>query len=133
MNRITHRHPKFRSLPLNLLFVAAAALAPAVGSANESSRDLTGSRFVVVYEDLDIEGTHGADALYDRIRFAARKVCRRSPHERSLDSWTQHRHCYAAAVERALHDVGHPALLRHHGDRVEGSLATTVTPIHPGS
>jgi UrcA family protein len=133
MNCTTHRSAKNRSLPLNLLLVAAMAAAPAVASANDTSRDLAGSRFVVVYEDLDIDGVHGADALYDRIRSAARKVCRRSPHERSLDAWTQHRQCYSVAVERALQDVGHPSLLRQRGDGVDGSVATTATPIHPGS
>ena len=133
MNKFSTRHPKSRSGLLAALLASSCAIAPVVSSANETSQQETGSSFVVFYQDLDIAGSHGADALYDRIRSAARKVCRRSPHERSLDAWNQHRQCYSIAVERALEDVGHPALLRQQGDEELEGLATATLPIQRGS
>ena len=69
----------------------------------------------VRFKDLDLSTAEGAQALYERIAFAARVVCRDA-------GATEMRKCRAHAVDEAVRAVGRPLLSSVHRstvDRVE--------------
>jgi UrcA family protein len=64
---------------------------------------------VVQFGDLDLSQNVGIEALYSRIRSAAREVCE------PLDVWSLRRlheeyHCRKAAIGRAVAELNSPAL-----------------------
>jgi UrcA family protein len=65
----------------------------------------------VKYADLNLATPAGVDALYHRIRVAARTVCG-SPHERQLDVRRSVRDCNQAAIAEALGTLERKAQLR---------------------
>jgi len=70
---------------------------------------------VVRFKDLDLATAEGAQALYERIKFAASVVCRDA-------GYTKIRACQAQAVDEAVRAVGRPLLSSVHRstvDRVE--------------
>jgi UrcA family protein len=67
----------------------------------------------VRFGDLDLSTGLGAQALYDRIKGAARDVCRGSASYRSMHA------CRAAAIENAVLGVGSPLLSSVHRSTVD--------------
>jgi UrcA family protein len=64
---------------------------------------------IVKYADLDISTSHGAAALYNRIRFAAESVCPALDHG-DLGSVFRFKSCVQQAIVRAVTKVDQPAL-----------------------
>jgi UrcA family protein len=75
-------------------------------SAQEAARGATPSK-TVRFADLDMSKPAGAETLYDRIRSAARFVCRGMT---EIDAGK----CRANAVEAAVEGVGSPLLTELH-------------------
>lgn len=67
----------------------------------------------VRFGDLDLSTAVGAQALYDRIKGAARDVCRDSASYRAMHE------CRAAAVEGAVRGVANPLLSSVHRSTVD--------------
>jgi UrcA family protein len=67
---------------------------------------------VVRFKDLDLSTAEGAKALYERITFAARVVCRDV-------GYTEMRDCRARAVDDAVRAVGRPLLSSVHRSTVD--------------
>lgn len=111
MNRLTTRHrPHWLSLvsTLSLGLAAGQALAePPPG-------------VPVSYADLDLSKQAGAEALYDRIRAAARSACGRGGVDaRDIERFTLFRTCYEETIQAALKRVNHKGLYAVHEQRTE--------------
>jgi UrcA family protein len=70
-------------------------------------RELGVATRIVRFDDLDISTAAGAQALYERIRSAARVVCRQETYP-LVDE------CRASAVENGVRAVGSPLLASIH-------------------
>lgn len=102
---------------LTLSIAAAAQLLVSVASAEPNTVD-EAPRVVVRFAELDLSKAAGADALYQRIRSAARNVC--SMHEsRDPAQIARSYSCYRSAVDNAVAQVNHPRLSLLH-DRALG-------------
>jgi UrcA family protein len=69
----------------------------------------------VHFADLDLTRPAGAEALYRRIRSAARSVCQTPGYDKNWSLVAEHA-CFDRAVERAVKSVDSPQLTRLHGD-----------------
>lgn len=96
------------TLSIALLVGSAAAFA-----APNRAGDLVTK--TVRFGDLDLSTAVGAEALYDRIRSAARFVCGDS----ALSFKAMHE-CRTRAVEDAVRGVGNPLLSSVHRSTVDG-------------
>lgn len=68
---------------------------------------------VVRYDDLDVTHDAGAAVLYERIRTAARSVCKRAFHDPALESLVPTSICIKGAMRRAIASVNSSALTIH--------------------
>ncbi len=109
--------PASRSLRLTMAAVAASmfAVAAPYASAAPSSAVLV-ARVVVNYADLKLDTEQGAAALQRRLEVAAHRVCG-TPDGRELRLSRQARDCAAAAVARAVEEVGSPQLAKLNAAR----------------
>ena len=96
----------------------AGLLSAGVASAGDSGASSTVevAQVVVGYADLDLDTERGAAALQRRIAAAARQVCG-APSPRDLRMYQKARDCMAAAIARAVEDVGSPRLAKLHAGR----------------
>jgi UrcA family protein len=72
-------------------------------------------RAVVSYKDLDVSHPAGAQALLDRIEWAAEGVCGGKPDMLNLDLRALYNRCYARAVNTAVSQVNQPLLAELYG------------------
>jgi UrcA family protein len=71
----------------------------------------------VHFDDLNLDRPAGAEALYRRIRSAAREVCQTPVYSKNWSA-LEERACFESAVDRAVKIVGAPQLTRVHGDHL---------------
>lgn len=71
----------------------------------------------IVYGDLDLSSTDGADTLLERINAAAREVCEASPARVSLQEFSASRACVRDFMERALGQLDHPKVGARFAER----------------
>lgn len=64
--------------------------------------------------DLDLDKPAGVAVLYERLQFAARKVCGPSSVTGSRLSLREQRSCVISAVDNAVHRLDKPALTAYH-------------------
>lgn len=102
-----------RSLLPILGLITVAALA--AGNASAARPGDTPPSVRVVFSDLDLTTTRGAQALYSRLKRASRSVC-------GMDYMTPHEHlsasafnCYRQALSGAVAKVNNPILAEVHG------------------
>lgn len=67
----------------------------------------------VNYVKADLENAASAEALYQRIQRAARRVCQQ-PNAREVDRYRLYKICYDRAVDTAVASVGATALTAVH-------------------
>jgi UrcA family protein len=92
---------------------ALAVMTISFNSADAADLSSAPSARVVKYADLDLAREAGIAALYGRLRSAAREVCQPlDPHD--LASLDAARRCERQAIERAVADVGAPALTSYY-------------------
>jgi UrcA family protein len=89
------------------LLCGAIALCTLQVTAQASSEGLPSQK--VSYADLDISKPAGAEVLYRRIKAAARHVCALNGYG-DLRSMQTVNKCTDAAIDKAVKDVGSPAL-----------------------
>lgn len=92
--------------------LVAIAMASVCAIASAGSPDQSLAR-TVNFADLDISHPAGAAVLYQRIRAAAREVCRASI-ERDLTFAELSRSCVQDAIARAVNEVNTPTLSHYH-------------------
>lgn len=110
MTRADHRPLSFpRLMPAIAASLAVAMLSTAPALADSASPTVS-----VRFDDLNLDGAAGVARLYQRLHFAAEKVC--GPREAtgsrlaSLD-WQK---CVATAVDHAVKAVDRPAVTAYH-------------------
>jgi UrcA family protein len=104
-----------RKSVLFALVTSASLLAISGGAHAEDSAPQT----KVSYSDLDLNNSADAKRLYKRLRAAAERVC--DHYEgRDLRRNMEEKNCAREALERAVQDVNHPAVLALH--RQEGHV-----------
>lgn len=76
----------------------------------------------VRYDDLDLNGTQGVAALYQRIETAATEVCRSAEGPQSLGRmhWTAWNECFYHAIGKAVKAVHNEKLSAYHWRRIRG-------------
>lgn len=72
---------------------------------------------LVQFADLDTTRAAGAAVLYQRIRGAARRVCREQEPNRLLALKKRHTNCMNVAIGNAVAAVNRPALTAHAAAR----------------
>lgn len=92
--------------------LAAVSMASVCALASAGSPDPS-LRRTVSFADLDINHPAGAAVLYQRIRAAAREVCRPTS-ERDLAVAELARSCVQDAIARAVNEVNAPKLSQYH-------------------
>ena len=92
--------------------LAAVCMASVCALASAGSPDQSLQR-TVSFADLDINHPAGAAVLYQRIRAAAREVCRPTS-ERDLAVAELTRSCVQDAIARAVTEVNAPKLSQYH-------------------
>jgi len=92
--------------------LAAVCMASVCALASAGSPDQVLQR-TVRFADLDINHPAGAAVLYQRIRAAAREVCRPTS-ERDLAVAELTRSCVRDAIARAVTEVNAPKLSQYH-------------------
>jgi UrcA family protein len=92
--------------------LAAVCMASVCALASAGSPDQSRHR-TVRFADLDINHPAGAAVLYQRIRAAAREVCRPTS-ERDLAVAELTRSCVQDAIARAVTEVNAPKLSQYH-------------------
>ena len=84
---------------------------------NASAMPSEAPRVADVYiGDLDLSRTEGMDALYKRLRAAAKTVCRDEIRRAPIELQT-HRKCVANALESAIRSLDHEAFASYVSDR----------------
>ena len=107
---------KDTSLSRSHWLVSLAAISAALLSAHAfaASRSDEPMSVKVHYADLDLSKPAGAEALYGRIKVAARKVCQGPPNPLELHRYSIWNKCYTTAVTNAVASVGSPRLTDLH-------------------
>ncbi|MBX3695630.1 MAG: UrcA family protein, partial [Steroidobacteraceae bacterium] len=91
----------------NLIFSAAAiaALACSATVFADFGDNVAVHKVYVHYSDLNANSAQGAEALYARLKSAAKTACGTDP-GRSLDAIVDFRQCRSDALSKAVTDVG---------------------------
>ena len=109
-----------------LCLVAAILSAGAASARPVESQDNTKTE-AVPYGDLDISQVDGAQALYARIRSAARNVCNGPPIVGDFEDIAQFHQCFAGSVDQAVDEV-HSPLVRSAADADNHRPADIASP-----
>jgi UrcA family protein len=108
-------------LAITVLSVGLASL-QALADDREQTRSM-----VVKYGDLDLAAADGASALYQRLKHAAREVCKRS--DGGYGDPTEWLHCYHDALAGAVRDLGNASVIAlYNGEHRVGIPPATATP-----
>lgn len=89
---------------------------PALAAAGGANAEPGAPRATVQVGDLNLDSRAGVSTLYRRLAQAARAVCA-SLDGRTLREREAYAQCRRESLERAVRDVGHPALVALHGAR----------------
>lgn len=110
MNAVTRT---FSTIAAAGLLMGLGATASAKGVYDVRTPELP-SRTISV-SDLDLSSADGAEALYERIRAAARRVCIEEHDQWWIKASTMHRNrCIEKAVEQAVESANQPTLTAVH-------------------
>lgn len=108
-----------------LLAVTVLSVGLATHQALADDGDQTRS-MVVNYGDLDLAVAGGASALYQRLKRAAREVCKRS--DGGFGDPAVWLHCYHNALARAVRDLGNARVIAlYNGEHRVGIPPATAT------
>jgi UrcA family protein len=108
---------------MNRKLVALFAAAVAFTSTSAIAAPQTLVREAVVnYADLDLESAAGIEALYTRLRAAARNVCG-SADTKDMAAHQNMKQCREIAIASAVSKIGNAALAAHHSRQPEARFA----------
>lgn len=112
---------------MNRKLVALAATALAfVGSAAVAAPVTQAREVTVNYADLNLESAAGVEALYARIRAAAKQVCG-TAQLNDFYAQADMRACRETAIANAIAKVDNAALAARHANRPEARYAQADT------
>lgn len=100
-------------MPRRLTLLCAAALICAAASPALAQQP---QEEVVHFADLDLDESHGADRLIERIQNAAERVCDVGYGPQTLASREATLDCAIETTELAVRDVGHPLVTARYYD-----------------
>lgn len=108
-------------------FLAIAVLSVGLATPQASAGDSDQTRSMVVkYGDLDLAVADGASVLYQRLKHAAREVCKRP--DGGFGDPAVWLHCYHNALARAVRDLGNARVIAlYNGEHGVGIPPGTVT------
>lgn len=107
------------------MFLLTAFCGATVASLSNADSPADPTRAVAVaYADLDLSKDAGAQALYRRIRAAARAVCRAADRDFDLEARRSQRACVREAVDDAVTRIGNASLTSLHSS--ESAQANTL-------
>jgi UrcA family protein len=107
---------------MNKLVALVAAGIAFTSSAAMAAPQTVVREVTVNYADLNLESAAGVEALYTRLRAAARNVCG-SADTRSLNSHQDMKACREASLAEAVAKIGNVALAAHHSQQPEARFA----------
>jgi UrcA family protein len=108
-----------------MLSIAVLSVGLAALQASADEGDQTRS-VVVKYGDLDLAAADGASALYQRLKHAAREVCKRS--DGGFGDPTVWLHCYHNALAGAVRDLSNASVIAlYNGEHRVGIPPATAT------
>lgn len=111
---------------LSVIFVAGLALTPLAGICAEPVPQVT-----VSFADLNLFNPPGIATLYQRLQWAAHKVCASEPQARELTVHAAWSRCVRTALDNAVAQVHSPELAALHakrsGQRTPLLVAKTTT------
>jgi UrcA family protein len=115
-----------RALTIGLVAILgfnAAKASPDDVSQDRSTKESL--KYVVRFADLNISNIEGAKALYGRLHYAAKVVCK--PLE-GAGAWgsAQYETCMKKAVADAVADVNRPLLSQYHQSRTKSDNGRVV-------
>lgn len=117
--------------------LACAALTAAVLAIPSSAAKLGQAPQVTVsYADLNLTRTEGANALLDRLRTAARRVCGHGVGDvKTLRDMSRYRDCYATTMDKAVAQVDDIMVATAYGkpEMVADRGATTIARADTGA
>lgn len=99
-----------------MLTAVLACLAAGIASADDGGTDNLPTA-VVSLAGLDLSTSQGADMVYDRIRSAAKMVCRVNE-SRELAQVMRARDCFRSSVDDAIAQANRPLLSDLHARRM---------------
>ena len=120
-----------RDILTGLLCLSAVLMTGAQGAGPAPLPDRGRSEFLTVnFADLNLRSTPGVQALYERLRSAARRVCG-SADPRNLRAVEGVERCRAEALDEAVARINHPRLtVRHEGrDRTQEPVSFDLRPV----
>ena len=104
---------------LSLLGSLLAVLSLNSALANDvAAHETNVGSIAVSYDDLNLENPVGLDSLYQRVAFAARKVCGVGNYKVSLDIVRKNRECVSQSIEHAIGQIGDTRLTALHQSRL---------------
>ncbi len=108
---------------MNRKLVALVAAGIALASSAAIAAPQTVTREVVVnYADLNLESAAGIEALYARLRAAARNVCG-SADRADIRATSDMKECRESAIAAAVDKIDNAALAAHHSGKAEARFA----------
>jgi UrcA family protein len=90
--------------------------APAIGSAAFEGNIAEESDINVNYNDLDLSEDKGVNALYQRLQWAATRVCGSTSVSElgSIEEASENRQCYRNVLNSAVAEIGNDRLSQIH-------------------
>ena len=110
-SRVAIRSRAFTALAALGVITAATLLAPSIASAGQPATDV--QQAAINYSYTDLASDQATQALYQRIRRAARAVCP-GYDPRDLIAFNESRLCEQQAIARAVHEIGSQRLAAVH-------------------
>jgi UrcA family protein len=110
-SRVASRSRAFTALAALGVIATATLLAPTIASAGQPAADLR--QTAINYSYTDLASDQATQALYQRIRRAARMVCP-GYDPRDLIGFDASRECEQQAIARAVHQIGSQRLAAVH-------------------
>jgi UrcA family protein len=105
----------------SIVAVSFAAALAADSAATHAAEPAVRS-IIVRYAELDLSKRQGIEILYERIRGAAKRVCRPDSGALAIHDRASWRDCYQDAIERAVKQVNVPTLTALHRTKTSSAV-----------
>jgi UrcA family protein len=104
----SHTTPRGRIARIVAAAIVATTFGVQASHAQVAADDVDVPSVIVKYDDLNLGTEEGSRALYNRLEFAAQRVCPRVGYVTELQRNEDARRCVTASVERAAKQIKSP-------------------------
>ena len=104
----SHTTPRGRIARIVAAAIVATTFGVQASHAQVAADDIDVPSVIVKYDDLNLGTEEGSRALYNRLEFAAQRVCPRVGYVTELKRNEDARRCITASVERAAKQIKSP-------------------------